>query len=257
MQLLRGAKYFFTGFSLILKPNVKRFMLIPLAINIALFALVIAIGYSYTSDLILLLTTRIDDWIISLPGWLWWLGSLVSSLQWIIWPLFVLSLLLFFFFFFSMLANLIAAPFNGFLAEAVEQHLTGNKPNGDNVSLAKETILAMTHELRKIGYFLLRAAPLLLLFVIPVINVAAPFLWLLFTSWMLAVEYIDYPMSNHRIAFKHQQQYHKQRRGLSLGFGAIVAFANSIPLLNFIVMPIAVAGATALYCQNTHEESEQ
>jgi len=250
MQFLRGANFFLKGFGLILKPNIRRFTLIPLAINIVLFTLLILLGYSYTSDLIVSLTNKLDLWTEQLPGWLSWLGSIVSSFRWVIWPLFVVSALFFLFFFFSMIANLVAAPFNGYLAEAVEHHLTGDAPTNSNHNLIKDSLVAIAHELHKIGYFILRAIPLLIIFLIPVLNIAAPILWLIFSSWMLAVEYLDYPMSNHRIPFKNQRQYHKRQRGLSFGFGAIVAFANAIPLLNFIVMPCAVAGATALYCQN-------
>jgi len=230
-------------------------MLIPLAINIALFALVIAIGYSYTSDLILSLNNKLDNWIAQLPAWLSWLAVIVNSLEWIIWPVFILSGLLFLFFFFSMLANLIAAPFNGYLAEAVELHLTGEAQNPSNNNLVKDGITAVRHELHKIGYFALRAIPLLILFFIPAVNVAAPILWLLFSSWMLAVEYLDYPMSNHQIPFKQQRKLHRQQPGLSFGFGGLVALANTIPILNFIVMPSAVAGATALFCRNNHLNS--
>ena len=36
-------------------------------------------------------------------------------------------------------------------------------------------------------------------------------------------------------------------RGLSLGFGAAVTAAMMVPVLNFLVMPAAVAGATLLW----------
>lgn len=238
------------GFGLILKPKIRRFTLIPLAINIILFAGVIAVGFSYTRDLINALSLKFAQWIEQLPTWLAWLGALVDGLQWLIWPLFILSALLALFFFFAMIANLIAAPFNGFLAEAVERHLNGHIETSTDINLAQEVISAVLHELRKMVYFLLRAIPLLLLFLIPVVNAAAPILWLIFSSWMLAVEYLDYPMSNHRIPFRQQRQLHKNKRGLSLGFGAAVTLANSIPVLNFIVMPSAVAGATVLFCEN-------
>jgi len=261
MQFLRGANFFLKGFSLMLKPKIRRFTLIPLIINITLFTSVIIIAYSYTNDLIASLTSRLEHWIMQLPNWLSWLTALISSLQWIIWPLFALSALFFLFFFFSMIANLIAAPFNGYLAEAVERYLTRKtqKPTEQFTGkltgnhLLKDSVVAVIHELRKIGYFAVRALPLLLLFFIPVLNIAAPIFWLIFSSWMLAVEYLDYPMSNHHIPFKLQRKYHKRQRGLSFGFGTVVALANAIPILNFIVMPSAVAGATALYCQ-THDK---
>ncbi len=256
MQFLSGASFFLKGFRLILKPNIRRFTLIPFAINIILFVAVIAIGYGYTSEFILSFTDRLEQWIAQLPSWLSWLAVVANALQWIIWPLFILSGLLFLFVFFSMIANLIAAPFNGYLAEAVELHLTGEVQDpGDNKPL-KDGLIAIMHELRKIAYFMLRAIPLLILFLIPVINVAAPILWLIFSSWMLAVEYLDYPMSNHRIAFKQQLARHKRQRGLSFGFGALVAFANTVPVFNFIVMPSAVAGATALFCKTNERNND-
>jgi CysZ protein len=39
----------------------------------------------------------------------------------------------------------------------------------------------------------------------------------------------------------------RRRRALSLGFGAAAAGLTTIPILNFVVMPAAVAGATAMW----------
>ncbi len=54
-------------------------------------------------------------------------------------------------------------------------------------------------------------------------------------------------MGNHDLTFKQQKQTLKKRRGLSLGFGGSVMVLTSIPIINFIVMPVAVAGATAMW----------
>ena len=64
---------------------------------------------------------------------------------------------------------------------------------------------------------------------------------------MLALEYMDYPMGNHDLTFKQQKQTLKTRRGLALGFGASVMVLTSIPLINFIVIPVAVAGVTVMW----------
>lgn len=53
--------------------------------------------------------------------WLQWLSYLL-------WPLAVISVLLVFGYFFSTIANWIAAPFNGLLAEQLEARLTGATP---------------------------------------------------------------------------------------------------------------------------------
>jgi CysZ protein len=40
-----------------------------------------------------------------------------------------------------------------------------------------------------------------------------------------------------------------KKRFLNLGFGSAVSVATMTPILNFLVMPAAVAGATALWIE--------
>jgi len=54
-------------------------------------------------------------------------------------------------------------------------------------------------------------------------------------------------MGNHDLTFKQQKETLRKRRGLSLGFGGSLMILTSIPIINFIVMPVAVAGATAMW----------
>ena len=74
---------------------------------------------------------------------------------------------------------------------------------------------------------------------------------------------MDFPMGNHDLSFDQQKQRLKQRRGLALGFGGGVMVMTSIPLVNFLVMPIATAGATAMWVdqlrlsENTELEVEK
>jgi CysZ protein len=176
------------------------------------------------------------------PSWLHWL-------EWLLWPLFVLTLLVLVFYSFGLVANLIAAPFNALLAEKVELHLTG-RPLSAGGGLAKamrELVPTLVDEVRKVMYSLLWAVPFLILFLIPGVNLAAPVLWFLYTAWMLALQYVDYPMGNHGFKFSAMRSALRKRRLLGLGFGAAAAGMTLVPVLNFIVMPSAVAGATALW----------
>jgi len=236
-QPIIGAAALLQGFRLIATPGLRRFVVIPLAINILLFSLSIGVLVQQFSPLV-------DKWIGYLPDWLNWL-------QWFFWLIFAIAAILLVFYTFSLLANLIAAPFNGLLAEAVEKHLTGQPlpSSGSLFTVLKEAPLAMFDELRKIGYFLLLAIPLLFLSVIPLLNLAAPVLWALFSAWMMTVEYCDYPMGNHSLRFAEQRARLRQRKLLSLGFGGTTLIATMTPVLNFLVMPAAVAGATSLWVE--------
>ena len=229
-----GPLYAIKGFNLIRRPGLRRFVLIPLGINITLFTFAIWLASHYFDTYMNQLLPEGYDW-----------------LMWLLWPLFAVTVLLAMFYTFTLVANFICSPFNGLLAEAVERELKGEAPdNGTSLMQAlKETPKSLWSELVKLGYFLSRALPLLILFLIPGLNLVAPFLWLVFSAWLLALEYLDYPMANHNIGFKDQRQTLNRYRIGSLSFGGSIMVLTMIPIINFIVMPLAVAGATALYLE--------
>jgi len=230
-----GAGYLLRGFALMLRPRVRRFVIAPLALNSALFAAAIYYGAAEFSALL----DRL------LPGWLEWL-------EWLLWPLFVVVAALVVFYGFSIVGNLVCAPLNGFLAEAVERELTGRAPDEGRLAwreIAREGGRALGAELRKLGYALRWATPLAVLSFVPVLQLAAPPLWLLFSAWMLCLQYADYPMGNHGLDFAAQRRLLARCRLTSLGFGAAASVVLVVPLLNFMVIPASVAGATALWVE--------
>lgn len=235
---LSGAAYFGRGLALIARPGLRRYVVFPLLVNVAGLIALIYYGAQQLQRLI-------EAMVAWLPSWLDWLS-------WLLWPLFAVAAVLIVVWGFSLLANLVAAPFNGLLAEAVERRVTGAEPAGAGGGwrrLPRELASALYGELRKLGYFAVRALPMLLLFVIPGVNAAAPLLWLVFGAWMLALEYMDFPMGNHGLAFPRQRRLMAGRRLLGVGFGASVMLALAVPLLQFVVIPAAVAGATLMWVE--------
>ena len=112
---------------------------------------------------------------------------------------------------------------------------------------------AVLDELGKLLYALLWAIPFLFLCLIPGINLAAPLLWFLYSAWMLNLEYADYPMGNHGLKAREIRSRLRRRRILGLGFGSATAGLTMVPVLNFIAMPGAVAGATAMWVDELRE----
>ncbi len=229
-----GFGYMVQGLGLIGKPGVKRFVIIPIVINVLLFAIAIIVAGNYVESLI--------DNNIPEDTYAWLKTILVI--------LFYLIALIIVFFTFSILVNIIGAPFNGYLAAAVEKHLTGVAPPGSDRNLMAEFIVIMLSEAKKWGYYLLVAIPLaivsLILFFIPVLNFIIPVLWFLFGSWMFSIEYSDYPMGNYGLTFSQIRKTVSTKRMVTIGFGSAVTLGTMIPVLNFIVMPVAVAGATVM-----------
>jgi CysZ protein len=233
--LLSGPQYLREGLKLILSPGLRLFVLLPLAINLLVFVGLIVVSLQQFNG-------WVEAFMPNLPSWL-------SFLEYILWPLFVLLVLLMVFFSFNLLANIIAAPFNGFLAEKVEIVARGedNFPAFSWSELAAMVPRTLSRELRKLSYFLPRSIGLLILSFIPVLNIAAAPLWLLFGVWMMAVQYIDYPADNNKVSWDEMLAWLREKRWQSLGFGGITYVALLIPFVNILMMPAAVAGATLFW----------
>jgi CysZ protein len=78
-------------------------------------------------------------------------------------------------------------------------------------------------------------------------NVIAAPLWLLFGVWMMAIQYIDYPADNHKLGWNEMLAWLRQKRWQSMSFGGIVYLVLLIPVVNILMMPAAVAGATLFW----------
>ena len=112
--VLSGPQYLREGLKLVLSPGLRLFVLLPLLINLVLFVgLIYFAGHQFS--------LWVDTLMPTLPGWL-------SFLNYVLWPLFVVLVALMVFFTFTMLANIIAAPFNGFLSERSRPWHAGSIP---------------------------------------------------------------------------------------------------------------------------------
>ena len=240
---LSGPQYLGEGLKLILSPGLRLFVLLPLTLNLVLFIALIGFAMQQFSG-------WVDAFMPSLPSW-------ASFLEYLIWPLFVILVLLLVFFSFTMIANIIAAPFNGFLAEKVEVVVRGQDdfPPFSWAELTAMVPRTVGRELRKLGYFLPRAIGLLTLSFIPGVNLVATPLWFLFGVWMMAVQYIDYPADNHKLGWNEMLAWLREKRWQSLGFGGSVYLALLIPFVNIVMMPAAVAGATLFWVREGGEKA--
>lgn len=243
----RGVGFYRRGFSLIARPGLKRFVAIPLLINTAVF---IALVDSLRRQLDRVIEAVTDN------SWVQWLAGfdalawVVTAIQWLFWLLFGVGVVIAVFYAFALIANFIAAPFNGLLAEQVERSLRGRDP--DTLAASWRSVLrsipaTLLSELRKLLYLALWMVPLLILTFIPGLNLLSSAAWLGFGAWLVALEYIDYPMGNHGHTFPNVRKTLRAHRATALGFGASAALVQSIPLVNLLAMPASVAGATALW----------
>lgn len=225
------------GLRIIFRPGFRRYVAVPLILNIVVFWALAWVGTVYFGDFM----------GHYLPENSWW--SFLRPLAWVV---FALAYAMVLFYGFTVLANLIASPFNGILAAKIEESLTGERPLGAEMSLMASIWPAVSAELSKLAYMASRMIPLLILLLvsalIPGLNLIVSALWLLAGFWFLTVEYGDYPMANHDMPPKQQRQLLKRRRFKSLAFGAGVS--GMMLFLGFVAMPAAVAGATIYWARD-------
>ncbi len=235
-----SARYLLKGVQLVNTSGIRRFVIVPLLINIAVFGVFGWAAYSWFVGW--LEGFAVLRWASDVPV----LGAVVGFFR----ALIVVAVFAIVLFLIALFSNLVAAPFNGLLAERVEAHLTGTPaPDTPFRALLKALPRTIGSELRKLLYLALMLLGIGILHWIPIINLVAPFLLILFGAWMFAIEYWDYPMGNHGAVFADVRQFARKQKPAAFGFGCVVALMSSIPIINFIVMPAAVAGATALWVE--------
>lgn len=231
-QVARGFHYFVYGWKLLLQRQFLPFVIFPILINTVLMVGLIWAFFANIGGLLAFL----------LPSWLEWLSFILI-------PLIFLMILVGFYFAFTALANFVAAPFNGLLAEKVELLLTG-EPLGDMSfgAMLKDVPRMLKREWQKIMYSIPRLIVLFVLGFVPFIGqTIVPILAFMFGAWLIAIQYCDYPFDNHKISFQRMRNALSQYRTLNFTFGALVSLFTMIPFVNLVVMPVAVCGATALW----------
>ena len=237
---MNGIDCLFEGLAMIRQPGLRRYVAMPLAINILLLAG--AFGYG---------AVHYDAWTQSLTAWL---PDWLSFLSWLINLLATLLVILVLLYVFTLVANLIAAPFNAVLSVKVEEKLTGRPPES-NTAFHIVMVRSLWREVAKILYYLPRVVGLVIVSLIPGINAAAPLLWVLFGAWMMAVEFTDYGADNNEVSFPTLRRRLGRARWQALGFGVMAYVLLAIPLLNLVLIPAAVAGGTVFWVRNLKDQT--
>lgn len=230
-----GIQYFFDGIKQILSPNLRRYILVPIVVNIFLMIFIIIGGAYYIQQHFTSITADYPEWIIIILGGILWLLYAVVSL--------LVGTLIF-----TMLTNLIASPFYGLLSEAVEEKMEGQTIRTNTWS---QMLVLWGHtflrECRKIIYFIPWLFLCLIFLIFPLTWPLFPFIWWAIMSWIMAVQYTDYAPDNQQIPFKQMLSLLKTNTLTALGFGAATSIALTIPIFNLIVPAAAVAGGTIFW----------
>ena len=224
----RGLRFLFSH------PRLLGYAGVPFAINTGLYAGIIWFAGS-----------RFGRWVNALipqgEAWYW------SALSYALWIVFAAVLFLFVAFTFTLLGTLVLEPFNGLLSEQVERVYTGEhreEPFRLGVFWADAGRSFVTGLRRTLlwgpGAFVLWAGSF---FFWPLTPLLA-----LYTAFFLGWAYVDYTMDRWRFGFASKRRTAWHNLPAFLAFGAGASLLLLVPLLNFVAIPVCVAGGTLLAC---------
>jgi len=131
-----------------------------------------------------------------------------------------------------LMTNVIAAPFYEIVSVAIEKDMRGTA--GEELGLMGN-IKIMLVELKKVAFILL--INVLFLFV-PFINIIA----ILVTAFLVGWDFFDYPVARRDWTFGNRLSFVLKHFWSVTGLGLWLI----VPVLNFVLMPLAVAGGTIL-----------
>lgn len=232
---MSGLDCFLDGFSLIRQPGLRRYFVVPILINTIVLLVLGGVSYQYFGGWVDMIMGLFPDWM--------------SALYWLIWTIALLVVLVIVLFLFTFVANIIASPFNALLSIKVEERLTGSPPVS-NVSLWMVLPRTVAREIVKLLYVIPRLVFLIVLTLIPVVNAVAPFLWVLFGAWMMAIQYADYGADNNDLSFGDLKTRLRGCRMDSVLFGLPAYLLLTVPVVNLVLMPVGVAGGTRFWVEH-------
>jgi CysZ protein len=154
------------------------------------------------------------------------------------------------FFVFTRVASAIAAPFNDLISEKTEELTRGTfgETPFSFIRLLKDSVRSIAHSFKILGiYVAILVAGLPILLIPAAGGLLYTALGALLSAYMLAYEYLGYPMDRRRFSFSEKRRFLRSHFRSTMGFGLGNLAVASIPVINLLFIPAAVVGGTLLF----------
>jgi len=211
-----------------------KFVLIPVLLSIIIFA-ALAVGLITYAPTML-------EWIWPYPGG--------ETIAWIVlwYAAFVLTVALLgvvALFSTTVLSGVVASPFNDVLSMRAESLFSDDPPDEESdEAFWREIGRSLGASVALMAMYGGVMVPLFFLSFTPVGFIAGG-LQLVASSWFVAVEYTDTPLSRRGLGFRQRLRFLRNNLSLTFGFGAGAAMLMAVPFLGLLTVPLAVLGGTA------------
>jgi len=151
--------------------------------------------------------------------------------------------------------NILAGPFLDAMTERILRELgeTLPPPRGTLRALGRSVV----NQVLKLVFFGGIQIALLLLHLLPGVGTALhPVLSTLVSVAFLGFEYLDYPLDARHLSVPARFAWLWRHPGEALGFGAVLFPILLIPFIGYVLLPLAVAGASLLAHQVDFEQAK-
>jgi CysZ protein len=149
-----------------------------------------------------------------------------------------------------LVASLLASPFHDALAQRVEELETGGVEDftASGVGgMLRDALRSMREEARRLLFFASVVGPLALAgFLLPGAHLLTGPLIAAFTIFFLPLDYAGYTLDRRCVPFRERRRWLRRHAEVVAGFGLAAFAICTIPGLNFVAMPLLVAGGTLL-----------
>ncbi len=253
--LVAGATYHFRALIIFVKnPRLIGYIIVPIFINIVvgiiLYIGLLLPGINLTETIFNSLSLRFDALIAELPTWLNFLSYLDNILDWFIELIIFIILLLIIGFLLVQFGVILGSPFYGQLSEQLEKIRTGTLPEAppDLLGSIRDIWRAILFELKKIALFLGIGLPMLLLNFFPGGSLIATIGGILLTTSIVCLDFFDGPLERRKLKFREKLTVVRRSLPASASFGLICQALITIPIVNFLGIPLCVAAGTLFCC---------
>lgn len=239
-DIAAGAKAPYESVSLLLRhPRLVAYSILPFLVTVVIYVGAFWLCWHF-----------IPEWLPSAgAGASWWRRALLVTVK----VLIVIAFSALSIFTYSAAALAVGGPLNEFLSCAAEKVVTGE---------------VFEYEFSVLGFLLdmvrggLHAGMLVVVqLVIVIVGFIAPPVSTIIAFFigqvLLAVEYVDYPMSRHRYSFAKKLAMSWRHRWLMFGFGASLFCGYLVPVLGAVFMPLGVIGAINIWVRMKPGEEER
>lgn len=213
----------------------RRFIIIPVFINILLAVLIFRYGLSgwIVQLLVDLLDARLDG------GWQW-LVSLANIIFNVIAFIMVSVIAV-------RVGTIIGSPFYGFVAERIDDKYR-NGESVPQVTVLQSVGNALWYEGRKLVLVFVLSIMGFILEFVPVIGVFIGSAFVLLSLTIVTLlDYTDVPLSRRGILFRQRIVLFRQYLPEILGFAVIMVPLSTIPIVNFVAVPLGITAGVLLF----------